>query len=99
MQDLDLAAIVLADPGRRRTLAPESLPLDTSVRGFDARSVLVLALVIAVMAGVIGWATMGGSAPTRPAPSKTTSRAATTDTAKAAPAESTPAKPVVPPAP
>lgn len=60
MQDVDLAAIVLADSGRRRSLPPESTPLDTHVRGFDARSVLVLALVVAVMAGVVGWATVGG---------------------------------------
>ena len=62
MRDLDLASIVLADPGRsRRALAPERLPLEPESPGLDARSALVLAFVVATLAAVIGWATMGGA--------------------------------------
>jgi hypothetical protein len=97
MRDLDLAAIVLADPGRRRSLAPESMPLDTHARGFDARSVLVLALVVAIMAGVIGWATMDGPTP-EPAAKPTTSSAtdATATTVADEPKAETPVVPVAP---
>ena len=64
----DLAAIVLAAPPRgRNALAPERVPVtshdggrDTAQRGYDARSVLVLALVVAVLAAVIGWTTSIG---------------------------------------
>jgi hypothetical protein len=98
MKDVDLAAIVLADPGRRRSLAPESTPLDTDVRGFDARSVLVLALVVAVMAGVIGWATMRG--PAAPPATKASATPTPTPEAQERPASETkveqPAAPIAP---
>lgn len=68
MRDLDLASIVLADPGRsRRALPPERLPLEPESHGLDARSALVLAFVVATLAGVIGWATMAGSRAPTPA--------------------------------
>lgn len=64
----DLASIVLgsADPDRRHD-APEQVPLDHGWReqqpGFDARSAAVLALVVAVLAGLVGWATTIGMQP------------------------------------
>ena len=68
MRDLDLASIVLADPGRsRRALAPERLPLEPETPGLDARSALLLAFVVATLAAVIGWATMGGTRAPEPA--------------------------------
>lgn len=58
MDKTDLASIVLADrPKRGAAAAPERAPIEPLRAGFDARSVLVLAIVVAVMAGVIGWST------------------------------------------
>jgi hypothetical protein len=66
----DLASIVLgagasarpADEGRR-AVAPEAVPLEPrpgiGAGGFDARSVIVLALVVAVLAAVVGWVATG----------------------------------------
>ena len=55
----------------RRIDAPEFVPIDHDrhpLRGFDARSALVLALVVAALAGIVGWATTigdsGAEAPT-----------------------------------
>lgn len=66
----DLATIVLADRRARRRAArsgnaawqPETELADlvTARHGFDARSALVLALVVATLAGVIGWSTTIG---------------------------------------
>lgn len=63
--DPDLAAIVLAERPAPRAAAvePEPARAGTHPPGFDARSVLVLALVVATMAGVIGWATSAVSEP------------------------------------
>jgi hypothetical protein len=106
MRDLDLASIVLANPGRRRSLAPERMPLEPETHGFDARSALVLALVVATMAGVVGWATMGGVAkPNAPvARSAGASKADVAATTNAPAADETlpfadAAKPVAPAAP
>ncbi len=61
-EDPDLAAIVLGrtQAGDRRIDAPEQVPAwidHAPARGYDARSVAVLALVVAVLAAVLGWAT------------------------------------------
>jgi len=59
---LDLASIVLADARERRT-RPAAMRLGSyledrgtgSTSGYDARSVLVLAIVVAALAMVVGW--------------------------------------------
>jgi hypothetical protein len=58
---VDLAAIVLASTPRheRRIDGPERVPVelrDGLPRGFDARSVAVLAVVVAALAAIVGWA-------------------------------------------
>ncbi len=69
----DLASIVLAHGRRDRPQgAPEQVPVDVADRserdGFDARSVIVLALVVAVLASVVGWVATGRTPePTAPA--------------------------------
>lgn len=67
-QPADLASIVLGlDEPARRLDAPERVPLDDGWHGhqpgFDARSAAVLALVVAVLAALIGWATTVGDQP------------------------------------
>ncbi len=67
-EDTDLATIVLGrtQAGERRIDAPERVPawLETGTeRGYDARSVAVLALVVAVLAAVVGWSTSIGDTP------------------------------------
>ncbi|MCB0880338.1 MAG: hypothetical protein KDC46_15305 [Thermoleophilia bacterium] len=105
----DLASIVLGHAyggdddggGVRRWHAPEHVPLDTD-RGasiaLDARSALVLALVVAVIVGGVAWATTtwrsaGDTA--APAAATTTtgdsSAATVADTTTTAPADATPA--------
>jgi hypothetical protein len=64
----DLAAIVLgsASGHDRRIEAPERVPVelrDGLPRGFDARSVAVLAIVVAALAAVLGWAFNTGEQP------------------------------------
>jgi hypothetical protein len=63
---VDLASIVLGAPPRRMD-APERVPVDARDRdvqpGFDARSAAVLALVVAVLAALVGWATTIGDPP------------------------------------
>lgn len=102
--DVDLAAIVLASTGERRKHerrmdAPEFVPVDHGrhpERGFDLRSAAVLALVVAILAAIVGWATTIGdtkSTPpltpkvtTKPSPAaKVAPDAATAGTAKPAP--------------
>ena len=76
--EADLAAIVLGTErwSRERPVgAPERVPawMDHSpVRGYDARSVAVLGLVVAVLAGLVGWLTTfdEGSRVTPPAPAR-----------------------------
>lgn len=57
----DLASIVVGDAIARRerdAMAPERTPvrvLETGPTGYDARSVLVLAVVVAVLAAIVGW--------------------------------------------
>ncbi|MCW2921462.1 MAG: hypothetical protein JWL76_1336 [Thermoleophilia bacterium] len=69
-EDSDLASIVLGTTSagtRRRLDAPERVPAwidDMPTRGYDARSVAVLALVVAVLAATVGWATTFGDAST-----------------------------------
>lgn len=67
-EDSDLATIVLGrtQAGDRRFDAPERVPAwfdGAPERGYDARSVFVLALVVAILAAVIGWSTTIGDAP------------------------------------
>ena len=76
----DLAAIVLGtDRARERHLgAPERVPAwhePTPTSGFDARSVAVLGLVVAVFAGIIGWVTTIDDAPPAPTTPKVATRA------------------------
>lgn len=68
----DLAAIVLADARARsarggagsadgsRRPHPELAPVVLRTAPYDARSALVLAIVVAAMAAVVGWFTAGG---------------------------------------
>jgi hypothetical protein len=62
-EDSDLVSIVLGTTQHgdgRRLDAPERVPAwidDAPARGYDARSVAVLALVVAVLAATVGWAT------------------------------------------
>lgn len=68
-EDADLASIVLGrtTAGDRRIDAPERVPTwfdGAPERGYDARSVVVLALVVAVLAAVVGWSTTIGDTPT-----------------------------------
>lgn len=61
----DLAQIVLGVSSRgRKSAAPERVPIDSKsaggFSGYDLRSVGVLALVVAVLAGLIGWSTTIG---------------------------------------
>jgi hypothetical protein len=67
-EDSDLATIVLGrtQAGDRRIDAPERVPAwadGSPERGYDARSVVVLALVVAVLAAVVGWSTTIGDSP------------------------------------
>lgn len=85
-EDADLATIVLGrtQAGERRVDAPERVPawLETgSERGYDARSVAVLALVVAVLAAVVGWSTSIGDTPPSPAGADAASVPAPTDAA------------------
>lgn len=70
---LDIAAIVLGDPPARRR-GGHDRRLGGVTSGYEARSVLVLAIVVALLAGVVGWAMHVGrdaAAPasvTQPAP-------------------------------
>lgn len=86
-EDSDLATIVLGrtQAGERRFDAPERVPawLDsTSERGYDVRSVAVLALVVAVLAAVVGWSTsIGGTPPTSAVDSVSSPAPASPDTA------------------
>ncbi len=68
-EDSDLASIVLGatkSVDDRRLDAPERVPAwldDAPARGYDARSVAVLALVVGVLAAIIGWSTTIGDSP------------------------------------
>lgn len=83
----DLAAIILG----HAAMAPERVPVEPRMRperGHDARSVAVLALVVAVIAALGGWLTSFGAdpaAPTAPQPTATVERPASNQ-AEAAPA-------------
>jgi hypothetical protein len=73
-EDADLAAIVLGrtQAAERRFDAPERVPawVDRApARGYDARSLAVLALVVAAFAATIGWVTSIGDEPRVPAAS------------------------------
>ena len=65
-EDSDLVSIVLGTTTAgddRRLDAPERVPAwfdDRPARGYDARSVVVLAIVVAVLAATVGWATTFG---------------------------------------
>lgn len=69
--DVDLAAIVLGHTAddrqhERRIDAPEFVPVDHGrhpERGYDLRSAAVLALVVAILAAIIGWTTTIGDSP------------------------------------
>lgn len=96
----DLAAIVLgsAPHGERRVDGPERVPVelrDGLPRGFDARSVAVLAVVVAALAAILGWAFNTGEQPvaSRDLPAATAETAAPDTGAK--PDVSTVVQPVV----
>ena len=94
----DLASIVLGDAPRRRQRS--SHPMEDSLvlpsPGYDARSALVLAIVVAALAGVIGWSTTIGRQTSAPPAAPTKQGAATPTTPKVAPAVATSVKPAVP---
>jgi hypothetical protein len=64
----DLAAVVLGlERCKDEQQWPEHVPIDADGRGsqpgFDVRSVAILALVVAMLSGIVGWATTVGSPP------------------------------------
>ncbi|MEO6866560.1 MAG: hypothetical protein ABI200_00905 [Gaiellales bacterium] len=53
----DLASIVLAEERPRRSRAGIQRPMKRAASdGYDARSVLILAIVVALLAAIVGWA-------------------------------------------
>jgi hypothetical protein len=104
--DVDLAAIVLGaasvrEQAERRIDAPEYVPIDHGrhpERGYDLRSAAVLALVVAVLAAIVGWATTIGDAPSietpKPTAAKTDEAAVVSEPAADTDAEAAAATPV-----